>query len=107
MINAGFSPSGAFSSSSLRTYQLLAITGKVLKSIFEIEKEILISGSANDTYCFLNEIKEEQRILIGENARNKVLAYHTAAHRAKELENYYKEALCQLPVQTETQKKVR
>ena len=44
-------------------------------------------------YQYLKEIPDDDRILIGEMARERVLLEHTAAHRVVQLENYYKEAL--------------
>ncbi|MBD0331215.1 MAG: glycosyltransferase [Chitinophagaceae bacterium] len=93
MIKAGYSP-------SVRLFEAAACATPVISdywdgigSIFEIGTEILISKSAEDTIRFLSEMSEEERKNIGAKAREKALNNHTAAHRATELETYYKEAL--------------
>jgi hypothetical protein len=52
-----------------------------------------VSQSAADTMRWLRDLSEEERLAIGERARLRVLAAHTAAHRAHELETYIGEAL--------------
>ena len=64
-----------------------------LESIFEIGTEILVAYNAKDTLQFLREICKSERKMIGERARKKVLANHTAAHRAKELIGYAEELM--------------
>jgi spore maturation protein CgeB len=73
--------------------------------VFEIGTEILISNSSEETIKFLTEISEEERLTIGEKARQKVLTQHTAYHRALELETYYKEAIqCKKKLQPQAMK---
>jgi spore maturation protein CgeB len=64
-----------------------------LETIFVPGKEILIAHSTEETLQFLQEIPDSERQLIGERARKRVLAEHTAAHRALELESYARELL--------------
>jgi spore maturation protein CgeB len=59
-----------------------------LDSIFEIGKEILVADSSVDILRYLREIPEQERRAMGDRARVRVLAEHTAAHRAAELEQY-------------------
>jgi spore maturation protein CgeB len=99
MIKAGYSPSVRLFEAAACGTPIISDYWDGIDSIFEIGTEILISRSAKDTMQYLKEVPEEERGLIGERARKKVLEFHTAAHRASELENYYKEALCQTSVQ--------
>lgn len=59
-----------------------------IDNIFEINKEILIAENTSDVLDFFRNLSEEERLKVGENARQKVLKSHTAKVRAKELENY-------------------
>jgi spore maturation protein CgeB len=56
--------------------------------LFTPGKEILIAEDASDTLRYLETIDEDERRQIGERARQRVLANHSAAHRAVELESY-------------------
>jgi len=95
MINAGYSPSVRLFEAAACGTPIISDYWNGIDSIFEIDKEILIARSSNDTLNYLKNVSEDERKKIGEAARHKVLANHTAAHRATELENYYNEALCQ------------
>jgi spore maturation protein CgeB len=64
-----------------------------IETLFEPETEILISRSASETLRFLREICNTERKAIGSRARRKVMAEHTAAHRAEELEGYVAELM--------------
>ena len=104
MIKAGYSPSVRLFEAAACGTPIISDYWEGIESIFEPEKEILISQSSSDTIRYLKELSEEEGMNIGERARLKVLKYHTAAHRAVELENYYKEALCQLQLQQKVMK---
>lgn len=95
MIKAGYSPSVRLFEAAACGTPIISDYWDGIDSIFEIGKEILIARSSNDTLNYLKSISEEERKRTGEAARKKVLANHTAAHRATELENYYNEAICQ------------
>jgi len=95
MIKAGYSPSVRLFEAAACNTPIISDYWDGLDSIFEFDKEILISRSAEDTVRYLKEITETERLTIAHNARKKVLAFHTAAHRATELADYYAEALQQ------------
>jgi spore maturation protein CgeB len=95
MIEAGYSPSVRLFEAAACGTPIISDYWQGIESLFEVGTEILISNSAQDTLNYLHDISEEERKAIGERARAKVLALHSAAHRATELENFYKEALCQ------------
>ncbi|RZJ30256.1 MAG: glycosyltransferase family 1 protein, partial [Flavobacterium sp.] len=62
-----------------------------LTSLFEEGKEILIARTTADVLNYLKNISPDERIRIGENARQKVLRSHTAKVRAQELVGYISE----------------
>ena len=64
-----------------------------IETLFEPESEILITKSATETLRYLREICTSERKAIGTRARRKVMAHHTAAHRAHELETYVGELM--------------
>lgn len=99
MIKAGYSPSVRLFEAAACGTPIISDYWDGIETIFDIGTEILISNSAEETIKYLTEISEEERKEIGESARKKVMKYHTAAHRAMELENYYKEALWQKTLQ--------
>jgi spore maturation protein CgeB len=59
-----------------------------LERFFVPGKEILVADDAQQVVRYLTEIGEEERRAIGERARRRVLAEHTAERRAEELETY-------------------
>lgn len=93
MIKAGYSPSVRLFEAAACGTPMISDYWEGIDSIFEPGKEILISHSGEETVHYLNRITETERQTIAYNARQKVLAFHTAAHRAQELETYYDEAL--------------
>ena len=93
MIKAGYSPSVRLFEAAACGTPIISDFWDGIDSIFEIGTEILISQSVADTVYYLTEVNEEQRRIIGERARQKVLHHHTAAHRASELVMYYKEVV--------------
>ena len=56
------------------------------RELFRDGEEIVIADSAADVLRALREIADEERRAIGERARAKVLAEHTAARRVDQLE---------------------
>ncbi len=64
-----------------------------LESLFEIGKEILVVQSCRGVVRVLRTLPEDGRRNMGERARQRVLAEHTAAYRAQELEQYFLTAL--------------
>lgn len=68
-----------------------------LEDIFEPGREILVARSPDESVSFLRDIPGEELAAAGERARARVLASHTAARRACELESYAREALAGKP----------
>ena len=93
MVKAGYSPSVRLFEAAACGVPIISDYWDGLDTIFEFDTEILVARSAEDTLSYLRNIPEEERLRIGERARQRVLSQHTAAHRAAELEGYALELL--------------
>ncbi len=88
MIEAGYSPSVRLFEAAACGTPIITDYWEGLETFFELGSEILVSHSGEDTLEYLRNISESERSQIGERARARVLAHHTAQHRAEELESY-------------------
>ncbi|MBV9493023.1 MAG: glycosyltransferase [Acidobacteria bacterium] len=88
MIRAGYSPSVRLFEAAACGVPIISDDWVGLDSIFRIGSEILVARSSQDALAFLHDMDERERREIGRRARRRVLAEHTAAHRAAELESY-------------------
>ena len=93
MVAAGFLPSVRLFEAAACGTPIISDFWQGIESFFKPDDEILISHSADETLIYLEEISELDRRRIGYRARERVLAKHTARHRALELENYALEVL--------------
>lgn len=91
MIKAGYSPSVRLFEAAACGVPIISDIWDGIESIFEPGKEILLARSSDEVLDYFKNIDEQERKLIGERARQKVLRVHTGKSRAKELENYVKE----------------
>jgi spore maturation protein CgeB len=91
MVAAGYSPSVRLFEAAACGTPIISDYWDGLDSLFELGTEILVARSAADTLGYLRELPEAERQAIAERARQRVLAQHTAAHRARELEGYVRE----------------
>ena len=88
MIAAGYSPSVRLFEAAACGTPIISDWWEGLDTVFNLNTEILISRSPSDTIQFLQQIPEDERKEIGRQARKRILAEHTAAHRARQLEEY-------------------
>ncbi|HEU4564900.1 MAG TPA: glycosyltransferase [Gemmatimonadaceae bacterium] len=88
MIAAGYSPSVRLFEAAACATPIISDWWDGLDTLFEPGREILIAREPADTLRYLTEISEEERKAIGQRARERVLAEHTSAHRAAQLERY-------------------
>ena len=93
MITAGYSPSVRLFEAAACGTPIISDYWDGIETLFDPQTELLIARTAEDSFHFLNEIPEEERILIGQRARQRILREHTAAHRAHELHNHLAEAM--------------
>lgn len=92
MILAGWSPSVRLFEAAACATPIISDHWGGLADLFVPGKEILIARRADDVLGWLRTLPDAQRRAIGENARRRVLAEHTAAHRAQALRDYLDQA---------------
>jgi spore maturation protein CgeB len=91
MIRAGYSPSVRLFEAAACGVPIVSDCWPGLETFFRPGRDILLSASADDTLRLLNETTDRERATIARRARRRVLAEHTAAHRAAQLEEYLAE----------------
>jgi spore maturation protein CgeB len=91
MIRAGWSPSVRLFEAAACATPVISDWWDGLDAFFEPGRELLVAEDADDVARFLRETPEEERRAIGERARERVLAGHTAERRAEELEGYVRD----------------
>ncbi len=101
MIEAGYSPSVRLFEAAACGTPIISDYWDGLDHFFVPRQEILISRSSEETLFYLLETTEEERQALGSRARQRVLAAHTAGHRAIELEAYALQVL-KRPVSTQS-----
>ncbi|HZV35025.1 MAG TPA: glycosyltransferase [Verrucomicrobiae bacterium] len=93
MVEAGYSPSVRLFEAAACGTPIISDYWEGLEEFFEPGSEILIACSSKDALKYLRTISETERRRIGERARARVLAEHTAEHRAIQLERYVRELM--------------
>ncbi|MFJ7439295.1 glycosyltransferase [Methylorubrum thiocyanatum] len=92
MIAAGWSPSVRLFEAASTGTPLISDRWDGLDAILAPGREILCPDGPEAVLAILRETSEAERRRIGATARETVLARHSAAHRAEELESYLREA---------------
>lgn len=93
MVRLGYSPSVRLFEAAACGVPIVSDWWPGLDTIFTPDREILIARSAAEVLHYLRDISEPERLLLADAARRRVLAQHTAAHRALQLEGYVEEVL--------------
>jgi spore maturation protein CgeB len=88
MVRAGWSPSVRLFEAAACGTPIISDAWPGLESLFLPDVEVLIARTPDDTLSCLRELPEGERRRIGMAARRRVLAEHTASHRAAELEHH-------------------
>lgn len=86
MIEAGWSPSVRLFEAAACGTPILSDRWRGIEEIFTPGREIMLADSTEDALEVLRDTGEEERLRMAERARARILAGHTAAHRAEELE---------------------
>lgn len=87
MIRAGYSPSVRLFEAAACGVPIISDRWDGLETLFLFGTEILVADSPAEVTAMLQDIPEAERQEMGERAQRRILAEHTAAHRAWELEN--------------------
>jgi spore maturation protein CgeB len=97
MIEAGYSPSVRLFEAAACGTPIISDLWEGLDTLFVLGEEVLVARTSADVLRYLRELSEEDRRAIGARARERVLAAHTSAHRAAELEEYACDLLAREP----------
>ena len=97
MRQAGFSPSVRLFEAAACGTPIISDTWDGLADILRPDSEVLLAESEADILGYVRDLPEERRLQVGARARARVLAEHTAAHRAGELEGHVVAALAGQP----------
>lgn len=92
MVARGYSPSVRLFESAACGVPIISDPWPGIEQVLEPEREILLATRGEDVLRYL-EMPEAERAAIGKRARARILAEHTAAHRALELESYVREVM--------------
>jgi spore maturation protein CgeB len=92
MVRWGYSPSVRLFEAAACGVPIISDDWPGLATIFSPDQEILVARGSGDVLRYL-AMGEAERLQLAVNARHRVLASHTAAHRAALLESYVEEAL--------------
>ncbi|MDB6125613.1 MAG: glycosyltransferase, partial [Pedosphaera sp.] len=88
MVEAGYSPSVRLFEAAACGTPIISDDWEGLSTFFQPGREILVARSGAETLEYLREMPEVERQFIAERALARVLAEHTAGHRAATLESY-------------------
>lgn len=88
MVAAGFSPSVRLFEAAACGVPILSDNWPGIDQFFEPKREIVLVEDANAVLASLRGMSEERRTQMAQRARTRILAEHTAAHRAETLEEY-------------------
>ncbi len=108
MVRMGYSPSVRLFEAAACGSPIISDWWPGLNTIFMPGRHILVAKSGKATCSsYLHDLPDEERRQLATRAREHVLGHHTAAHRARALENYVEEvgvgtaARTALPLQAE------
>lgn len=93
MIQAGYSPSVRLFEAAACGVPIISDRWDGLDTFFRAGEEIVVASDSEAVLSILKQTPESERRRIAQAARERVLAAHTAAHRAAELESYVFERL--------------
>jgi spore maturation protein CgeB len=88
MIAAGWSPSVRLFEAAACGTPIISDCWDGLATLLEPGREIFLASSAAEVLRLLRGLPEAERRAVGRRARGRILAEHTAAHRAAELERH-------------------
>lgn len=97
MIAAGWSPSVRLFEAALCACPVISDVWEGLDELFVPGREILLAHSTDDVIAALEGLAPAKARAIGDAARNRALAAHTAAVRAAELERHLEETIVGKP----------
>jgi spore maturation protein CgeB len=97
MVASGYSPSVRLFEAAACGVPIITDEWRGLADFFAPEREILVARSTREALACLRDIDSGELQQIAARARARVLAHHTADHRAGELEAYVRDAAAPQP----------
>lgn len=97
MVRSGFSPSVRLFEAAACGTPIISDTWPGLDTLFRPGEEVLLARTTDDVLSYLRDLDEAERQAVGERARQRVLAAHTARHRAAELVRYLEQVMAAGP----------
>jgi spore maturation protein CgeB len=92
MVAAGWSPSVRLFEAAACGTPIVSDRWQGIEDLFVPGREIVLADSTAQALDVLRGWGEDERLRMAERARERILAGHTAAHRAEQLENYVQES---------------
>jgi spore maturation protein CgeB len=92
MAEAGFSPSVRLFEAAACGTPIISDAWPGIETLFRPGEEVLLARTGDEVLTYLQHIPDDRRRALGAAARERVLAAHTADHRAAELEAHIAEA---------------
>jgi spore maturation protein CgeB len=86
MVRVGYSPSVRLFEAAACGTPIISDVWPGIEGLFRPGSEIALAQSTEDVLAVLAGWSERRRLEVGRRARQRVIAEHTAAHRARELE---------------------
>jgi spore maturation protein CgeB len=93
MVRVGYAPSVRLFEAAACGTPIISDYWEGIETLFEPDREILISHCGEDTLRYLRHMSDVERRAVGRRACARVLSAHTAAHRARELEDHLAEVM--------------
>jgi spore maturation protein CgeB len=91
MVRAGWSPSVRLFEAAACGTPIVSDRWSGIETLFEPGREIFLARDGDEVLQLLRELPDAERRAVGERARARVLAEHTAAQRALQLEAHVRE----------------
>jgi spore maturation protein CgeB len=104
---AGFSPSVRLFEAAACGVPVISDRWPGIETIFTPGEEIIVVDGGQQVLHVLREFPEERRRAIAAAARKRLLLNHTPAHRAKQLESYYREVIAPKPIRERAGSRLR
>ena len=92
MISAGWSPSVRLFEAAACATPIVSDVWDGIESLFEPGREVILARGTDEVLDVLRHMPDAERVVIGRRARERVMAEHTAAHRARALPVLLEEA---------------
>jgi spore maturation protein CgeB len=88
MVRLGWSPSVRLFEAAACGTPIISDRWQGLEELFVVGEEILVADTTREVLSYLRDLDDDALRALGARARQRILAQHTAAHRAAELEGY-------------------